>query len=125
MSNLVNHARRELELIGEDEETIAGYLGVIRAFARAGHSGGSAMVAIPVINQLLQFKNLSPLTDDPDEWVHHSPEVWGSKDGNGIWQNSRNPAAFSSDEGKTYYLVHEKRRPIFHGKRKYKSTRKK
>lgn len=64
MSNLVKHARRELELIGEDPEFIKGYLKVIQAFADMGHSGGSASVAIPTINELLQFNNLSPLIDD-------------------------------------------------------------
>ncbi len=66
MSNLVEHARRELELVGEEEEFIEGYLKVIQAFADMGHSGGSASVAIPVIQTLLQFKNLKPLTDNPE-----------------------------------------------------------
>lgn len=105
MSNLVEHAKRELEIIGEDPETIAGYLKVIQAFADMGHSGGSAAVAIPVINELLQFNNLAPLTDDPKEWVHHNASVWGEE--GGVWQNCRNGEAFSHDGGKTYYLLSE------------------
>lgn len=105
MSNLVDHARIELELVGEELETIEGYLKVIQAFADMGHSGGSASVAIPVINALLQFKNLRPLTDDPEEWIHHGPDVWDGK--NGIWQNKRNSEAFSEDGGKTYTLLSE------------------
>lgn len=104
-SNLVDHAARELELIHEDKSTIAGYLKVIRAFADMGHSGGFAMVAIPIINELLQFKNLSPLTSHPSEWMHISPEVWGEKEGRGIWQSKRNPEAFSSDGGVTYTIL--------------------
>lgn len=107
MSNLVEHARRELNIIGEESETIAGYLNVIRAFAAMGHSGGSASVAIPVLYQLLQFKNLAPLTNDPEEWFHHGPETWGGEDGVGIWQNKRNSEAFSNDGGKLYYLLSE------------------
>ena len=114
MSNLVNHARRELELIGEEPNTVEGYLNVIQAFADMGHSGGSAFVAIPVINRLLQFKNLKPLTDNPDEWQHHTEEVYGAP--GGVWQNRRNPEAFSSDGGKTYYILSEKR--TFFGKRR-------
>lgn len=105
MSNLVDHARRELEIIGEDSETVEGVLKVIEAFAEMDHSGGSAEVVIPMINQLLQFQNLSPLTDDPDEWHYHGPEMWNGKDG--IWQNRRNGEAFSADGGKTYYLLSE------------------
>ncbi len=104
-SNLVDHARRELELIGEEPSTIEGYLQVIEAFAEMGHFSGSASVAIPVINELLQFKNLSPLTDELDDWFHHEEGVWGEAGGG--WQSCRNPEAFSNDEGKTYYLLSE------------------
>ena len=114
-SNLVRHAKRELELIGEEPETIEGLLKVIQAFADMGHSGGSASVCIPWINTLLQFKNIKPLTNDPTEWMHHGPAVWGEEAG--IWQNIRNSEAFSNDGGKTYYLLSEggsniNRRPI-------------
>lgn len=106
MSNLVEHARRELSIVGEEPEFVEGYLKVIQAFADMGHSGGSASVAIPVINQLLQFKNLTPLTDDPDEWMHIAEAQWGEK--GGVWQNRRNSEAFSKDGGKTYYLLSER-----------------
>ena len=102
-SNLVNHARRELEQIGEEPETIEGYLKVIQAFADMGHSGGSASVAIPVIHELLQFKNLGPITDNPDEWMHVGEAQWGEP--GGVWHNIRNGEAFSHDGGKTYYLL--------------------
>lgn len=98
MSNLVAHARRELELVGEEEETILGIEKVIQAFADMSHSGGSASVVIPWINELLRFKNLTPLTDNPREW-----NLVGDK----IWQNARNSEAFSSDGGTTYYLLSE------------------
>lgn len=105
MSNLVDHAKRELNIIGEEPEFVEGYLKVIQAFADMGHSGGSASVAIPVINQLLQFKNLAPLTNDPDEWNHVSEAVWGHP--GGVWQSQRNSEAFSNDGGKTYYILSE------------------
>jgi hypothetical protein len=107
MSNLVDHARRELELIGEEPEIIDGYLKVIQAFADMGHSGGSASIAIPTLNRLLQFQNLKPLTDDPSEW--NQVDILG-------WQNNRNSEAFSTDGGKTYYLLSERKA----GKKSYK-----
>lgn len=97
-SNLVRHAKRELELIGEEQETIDGYLRVIQAFADMGHSGGSASVAIPTINELLHYHNLSRLTNRLEEW---------NEVGADLWQNSRNSAAFSTDGGATYHLVDE------------------
>jgi hypothetical protein len=99
MSELVNHARRELEIIGEEPETIEGYLKVIQAFADMGHSGGSAMVAIPVINELLQYNNLAPITNNPEDWMDVA---------NLLWQCKRNPRLFSVDGGKTYYDVDNK-----------------
>jgi hypothetical protein len=103
-SNLVKHARYELKLIGEDHETIEGYVKVIQAFADMHHSGGSASVAIPVINILLSFKPLSSLTNNPNEWTKISPERWPDGD---MWQSKRNPAAFSPDGGISYYYVDE------------------
>lgn len=103
MSNLVDHAKRELEIVGEDPETISGFLRVVQAFADMGHSGGSASVAIPMLNELLQFKNLTPLTNDPEEWFYHDHTMWDGK--TGVWQNKRNGEAFSHDGGKTYYLL--------------------
>lgn len=102
---LVEHARRELELIGEEPGVIDWYVKVIQAFADFGHSGGSASVTIPVLNKLLQFKNLSALTDDPDEWTHIQGEMWPEP--GGIYQNRRDSEAFSKDGGKTYYLLSE------------------
>lgn len=97
-SNLVAHARRELTLIGEEPETIGGYLKVVQAFANMRHSGGSAAVAIPVLNDLLQYKNLSPLTTSSDEWINVAEN---------LWQNVRNSEAFSRNGGSTYYLLSE------------------
>lgn len=105
MSNLVEHAKRELSYINEDPEIVEGYLKMIQIFADMGHSGGSASVFIPTLNQLLQFKNLTPLTDDPDEWINHTPDMWDGV--NGVYQNKRNGEAFSNDGGKTYYLLSE------------------
>lgn len=98
MSNLVEHFRRELERFETDKHYVDGMCKVAQAFADMGHSGGSASIAIPQINELLQFKNLSPLTDDPAEWVDH---------GGKLWQNTRNSEAFSEDGGKRYYLLSE------------------
>lgn len=97
-SGLVRHARVELERLGEEPDVIQGYLKVIQAFADMGHSGGSASVAIPTINTLLQFHNLTPLTNDGQEWMYV---------GEGMWQNKRNSEAFSEDGGSTYWLLSE------------------
>ncbi len=103
MGNLVDHAKRELALAGNDETFDNSIIKAVEGFASYGHSGGSASVGIQLLSELLQFKNLTPLTDNPDEWQHISEDVWKG----GVYQNRRNGEAFSNDGGKTYYLLSE------------------
>lgn len=100
-SGLVLHAMRELALAGNDEDFDNSIIAAVEAFASYGHSGGFASFAIPMLNDLLLYKNLTPLTDDPKEWnqVEMGEEA--------CWQCVRNPEAFSNDGGKTYYLLSE------------------
>lgn len=102
-SNLVTHAYRELELAGwfRDEPEIAESLvAAVRAFASYGHSGGSAPLCINMLHQLLNFKPLTPITSDPDEWLDVSGVC-----GKPTWQNIRDSSCFSEDGGKTWYSV--------------------
>lgn len=89
-SNLVSFARGELaRLVKPGDEMQAemnkSVLVVVRAFSEAGHSGFSAGYALGILNRLLAFKPLGPLTGDDDEWV----EV-----GAGILQNKRRSTVF-------------------------------
>jgi hypothetical protein len=117
MSNLVEHAERELRKVGYnpdlgangilDEMNMAIYtttVEIVRQFASVGHSGGSAGVHTAMIHDLLQFKALSELTDNQKEWIWHDKEIAG---GEGIWQSMRSSDCFSDDRLKTYYSVDE------------------
>lgn len=106
-SNLVAHARRELEISNVDEQLVPGIIEIVKIFASQGHSGGSAPHTIEIIYDLLRFRPLGPITDDPDEWVKHDASVWDGR--NGVWQNKRDSRAFSSDNGVTYWLVDDHR----------------
>lgn len=103
MSNLTDHAHRELTLAGwlsdDDEQSGVALLNAVRAFSQGGWSGGSAPFGIAILSDLLQFKALTPLTDDPAEWQEVSLT--------GDWQSRRRPDAFSEDGGKTYRLQSE------------------
>lgn len=101
-SNLVSHARHELERLGEEGYVIDWYLTVVRAFASIDHSGGSAAAALPVLERLLRYEPLTDLTDDPAEWIDR-----GEVNGMPWWQNTRDSRAMSHDGGKTYWMVHE------------------
>lgn len=102
--SLVEHARRELALCGqtaEDPEYAESIVKAVEAFASYGHSGGSASVAIQQLHTLLKFGTLSPLTDDPSQWMNVTDRPAE------MWQSLRDPSAFSQDGGKTYYLLDE------------------
>lgn len=101
-NNLVTHARRELTLLGEYSDVIEWYISVIESYASFGHSGGSTAATLPVLNKLLCFENLMPITSNPGEWEHITEAMAGRPD---LWQSSRNSKLFSNDGGKTWYNV--------------------
>lgn len=96
-SNLVRHAIAELDRIGEtsyEEPSMRkAVLDIVRTFADQGHSGSSAAYCVAVVEKLLRFQPLSPITNDPAEWVQHDDD---------LWQNTRDGECFSQDGGKTY-----------------------
>lgn len=118
-SPLVDHARRELALIGEGDWLTDGLCKVIAAFAEMGHSGFSAAHSVAVLEKLLRYEPLSPLTDDPAEWEDRS-----EMSGYPIWQNVRYSRALSKDGGKTYTLVDEEPRDSDSGQPVHTSQRK-
>lgn len=98
MSNLVEHARRELELSGVDNDiygdmTSKAVLELVEVFSKQGHSGMSAGLVLTLFSKVARFENLTPLTNDPAEW---------SPVGEDLWQNNRDSSCFSRDGGKTY-----------------------
>lgn len=115
-SNLVQHARHELSLLGEDDDVINWYVRVIREYASFGHSGGSHMAGMPSLTRLLNFQPLTPLTNDPEEWAYHGKDVWGKT--GGIWQNKRDGRMFSNDAGVSFTCVDDPKdadgeRPVY------------
>ena len=113
--SLLEHAEREMKLVGLDKED-SEYNGMIydavmkmmKVFADEGHSGFSAMKVLAVFDRLAKFKPLSPLTNDPKEWNDVS-EMSG---GNPMWQNNRDSECFSKDCGKTYYCLGDREKII-------------
>lgn len=105
-SNLVKHAKEELTragLLGADSdydgEIGKAVLDIVRLVAAQGHSGGSMSYVIGILPLLLEFQPLSPITNDPSEWVHV---------GDDLWQNRRKSDAFSTDGGITHYTLDNK-----------------
>lgn len=96
-SNLVRHAIVELDRIGEtsyEEPSMRkAVLDIIRTFSEQGHSGSSAAWCVAVVEKLMRFQPLSPITSDPAEWMKVSDD---------LWQCVRDGECFSEDGGTTY-----------------------
>ncbi len=105
MSNLVDYAEAELERtgMGKDAQDVDKWMhdnviAVVKAFSEGGHSGASASYAVGIIEKLLRYEPLTPLTYEPDEWMDVS-----EMSGQPMWQNKRKFSVFSKDGGKTHY----------------------
>lgn len=96
MSNLVDHAQRELATLRNGEpdemqdEIEKCVLDIVRIFSEQGHSGSSAPYTVAVLEKLLMFEPLTPLTGEDEEWQ--------DVDGRGLKQNRRCGHVFRDDE---------------------------
>jgi hypothetical protein len=99
MSNLVSYAESELDRIGlttEDEYNgmmRKHILHMVKEFSEEGHSGFSGQYALNILTKLLDFKPLTPLTGEDDEW---------NLVGDGHWQNKRCSSVFKGVDGSCY-----------------------
>lgn len=96
---LVEHAERELALLSngepDDMQKMMNrhLLKMVRLFDAEGHSGFSAGYAINVLERLLRFEPLKPLTGEDDEWCEVRP---------GHFQNRRCSHVFKEADGRAY-----------------------
>ncbi len=106
MSNLLEHAKRELEAVGYDlsqtEEDpnkwiCESVLSLIETFAEQGHSGSSAPYCIGYFKKLAAFEPLSPLTGADSEWTDVAQEM-----GTPMFQNKRCGSVFKNGNGRAY-----------------------
>lgn len=121
MSRILEHAKEELKYAGIDisengcnsknpEDPTEGYVNacaknameLLEVFVKAGHSGMSAEITLNIFNRLARQENLTPLTNNPDEWVNCGGQF------NNSYQSKRNCSCFSDDGLKTYHNIDEK-----------------
>ncbi len=104
-SNLLKHARRELQLVGYDlnqkEEDpnkwiVENVLELLTVFAKQGHSGSSAPYCIKYFEKLANFEPLTPLQGTDDEWNIISSDTSS--------QNKRCSHIFKSKNGIPYTI---------------------
>lgn len=105
--NMVEYAANELRRAGlfDEDSDYDGMLGdavleIVKVFSKQGHSGMSAAMVTAILEKLLRYEPLTPLTSDPDEWMNVS-DIAGAE----CWQSTRDPSVFSRDGGKTWYSI--------------------
>ena len=106
MSNLLDHARKELAISGigntnsQDEYNLLihdAVIEIIHLFSKQGHSGMSAGIVTSIVEKLMKFQPLSPLTGEDSEWNHI---------GKNLYQNNRCSHVFKENE--KAYDIHGK-----------------
>ena len=103
MSNLVEHAKVELDKAGLFDETNDFYGGttgnavleLIEKFSEQGHSGASAGIVAGLFARLAKYDVISPITGEDDEWNDISEEM-----GQILHQNKRCSSLFKRADNK-------------------------
>lgn len=100
-SNIVSHIRAEMpsDDIDEMQKRMNQHLVAMgQLFSLEGHSGLSASYAISVLNKLLNFEPLGPLTGEDSEWlkIDFGPEI--------KYQNKRCSSVFKREDGTAYHI---------------------
>ena len=98
MSKIIEYAKSELDRIPKDEDGMQDMMNndileILEKFADQGHSGFSASYAISVLERLMRWKPISPLTGEEDEW---------STTPGSTRQNKRCPSVFLKPDGTAY-----------------------
>ena len=108
MSNLKTYAIDELTRIGMygsgdkmNDMMCDHILKMVDVFAEEGHSGFSAGYAISILQKLLRFEPLSPLTGEDDEWCEVSDGLFQNKRLSRVFKNGKDGQAFDID-GKVF-----------------------
>ena len=92
-------------MLGKDKKSVQLYLDAVSAISDVMDTGDSFIDIVNNLTKVVYFQNISPLTDSPDEWMNVGAMIGKQLS---MWQSTRNPEAFSTDGGKTYYLLSER-----------------
>lgn len=109
--NLVKFARHELQLLRIKANILPGdrlgnemqdmmekhIIRMVREFSREGHSGSSAPYAIGLLEKLLMFKPLLPLTGEDNEWNEVGDGKFQNRRCSHVFKNSKDGQAYDSE----------------------------
>ena len=104
--SLVEFAQAELENAGlfDSDSDYDGMIGeaamkVVRVFSDQGHSGFSGSIMLQILGKILDFKPLTPLTGDDNEWTKLNHDEDDMR-----YQNKRCPGVFKDSDGRAYNI---------------------
>ncbi|MGW4487846.1 hypothetical protein ACWEOE_28860 [Amycolatopsis sp. NPDC004368] len=102
MTALGDHAIAELDHEGITDPVRAAIVMIVGTYADL--TDANIETAKGIVELLLQFKALSPLTNDPGEWQARTDIVSGQE----VWQSKRWPDAWTYDSSfRGYFLMSE------------------
>jgi hypothetical protein len=104
MSNLEDYAKRELALLrrpGDEPDEMqdaieANILKMVAMFAYEGHSGSSASYTISILEKILRFEPVTPLTGADDEWNEIDPDCFQNNRCGRVFKDSKDGQAYDS-----------------------------
>lgn len=94
MSNLLDFAKSELEFAGYfdgdvmNEAMAEDVLKLIEVFSEQGHSGFSASWTLSLFNELANFKPITPLSGEDNEWFEATEGVFQNKRYSGLFKQA-------------------------------------
>lgn len=106
--DIIEWAKKELDLLNKDNDEMQALMNrnlleILEVVSKQGHSGFSASYLRNALNRLLDWKPLTPLTGEDDEWSDCS---YGDKV---LEQNKRCSAVFRKNrDNSTAYYIHGK-----------------
>lgn len=113
MSELVNHAKRELALLNRDNDEMQDYMNkdileVLEVISKQGHSGFSLSYLRNTLNRLLDYQVLTPLTGEESEWGTEASELQNNRDGSVFRDEDDNAhtivkVRYTDDNGKSWF----------------------
>lgn len=130
MSNLYEYAQREMDHAWPPDKRdemqsviVQNILDIVKVFCDQGHSGMSAPYVIAILKRVLNWKPISPLTGEDDEWrtVHGCDGdlqqnircscVFRNNHDNSTAHNVEG-RVFSDDGGQTFYSCKDSSVPV-------------
>ena len=103
--NYVEHAERELRLCGlayANPKLARDIIAVVAGLGKFGRDGSTPAQGAEIVRRLLALEPLTELTDNPADWSGYRRD---SNSDTVLWQNRRNPRAWSTNGGVTYWLA--------------------